>query len=295
MAGQFIYDFNCILDSRKRNFDIILQLGYTSSSVWSFLLPKYSKIVTNMDGLEWKRSKYSKRVQYFLKHAERWAVNASNRLVADSLGIQSYLKKKYNRKSIFIPYGANIFNDPDESVLEKYHLQKGKYYLAIARFEPENNIETIIKSYMKSGAEEPLIMIGSTQNKFGKYIISAYSNERIIFCGNLYDIHELNNLRYFSNMYFHGHSVGGTNPSLLEAMSSQALICAHQNEFNFSVLGDDALYFSDENELAACIKKSVSIKDRIKMISENMKKIETKYTWKNVIDEYENLMLESKQ
>ncbi|HYD91010.1 MAG TPA: DUF1972 domain-containing protein, partial [Flavobacterium sp.] len=91
--GQFIYDFNCIRDIRKRNFDIILQLGYTSSSIWSFMFPKKAIVITNMDGLEWKRSKYSAPVRQFLKFAERLAAISSDYLVADSLGIQSFLKK----------------------------------------------------------------------------------------------------------------------------------------------------------------------------------------------------------
>ena len=93
--GQFIYDYNCIMDSRKRNFDIILQLGYTSNSIWFFLLPKKPIIITNMDGLEWKRSKYSKPVQQFLRFAERLAVKSSDFLISDSLGIQKYIDSKY--------------------------------------------------------------------------------------------------------------------------------------------------------------------------------------------------------
>ena len=111
--GQFIYDFNCIMDSRKRDFDIILQLGYTSNSIWFFLLPKKPIIITNMDGLEWKRSKYSKPVQQFLKFAERLAVKSSNHLISDSLGIQTYLKEKYEVTSTYIPYGAKVFENPN--------------------------------------------------------------------------------------------------------------------------------------------------------------------------------------
>jgi hypothetical protein len=120
--GQFIYDLNCILDSRKRNYDIILQLGYTSSSVWSFLFPRKSLIVTNMDGLEWKRNKYSKLVQSFLKRAEKWAVLNSDALIADSKGIQQYLQNKYNKTSGFIAYGATIFLNPDEKKIRRFNL-----------------------------------------------------------------------------------------------------------------------------------------------------------------------------
>jgi glycosyltransferase involved in cell wall biosynthesis len=291
-AGQFIYDLNCILDSRKRNFDVILQLGYTSSSIWSFLFPKQAKIITNMDGLEWKRSKYAYPVQLFLKQVENWAIHASNRLISDSLGIQSYIKNKYKKESMFIAYGAAVFNTPDVTVLEKHLLKKHNYFLVVARFEPENNIETIIKGYLKSNAKEPLILIGSTQNKFGQYIKSTYKNLNIQFLETIYDIEQLNNLRYFSKLYFHGHSVGGTNPSLLEAMASQALICAHKNEFNQSVLNDDALYFSDENDIVKCINNEFTIELKNKIILKNINKIETLYSWKSIVDAYENLMIE---
>ena len=144
--GQFIYDFNCILDSRKRNFDVIYQLGYTSSSVWGFLLPSKACIVTNMDGLEWKRSKYGKMVQRFLKMAEKWAVKSSDFLVADSIGIQTYLKNKYNVSSTYFPYGTYLFEKPDNSALAVKDVKAFGYSMLIARMEPENNIEAIIKS-----------------------------------------------------------------------------------------------------------------------------------------------------
>jgi len=290
-AGQFIYDLNCILDSRNRNFDVILQLGYTSSSVWSFLFPRHSKIVTNMDGLEWKRSKYSRLVKMFLRHAEKWAINTSDSIVADSMGIQSYIKNYYQKNSVFIPYGATVFNTPDPKVIEKHELQKHNYFLLIARFEPENNIETIIKGYLKSSAKEPLVLIGSAQNKFGRYIKSTYNNPRIKFLGTIYDIDQLNNLRHYCKLYFHGHSVGGTNPSLLEAMASKSLICAHKNEFNQAVLNNDAVYFLDEDDITSIIEVQLNIEQREKNISKNLKKIETIYTWKSVFDSYENLML----
>src|ERR1044071_3148961 len=98
-AGQFIYDYNCFIDARKRNYDILLQLGYTSSSIWFRLWPKKSINVINMDGLEWKRSKYGKLTRKFLQAAERWAARKGDILIADSIGIQEYLQQKYKRSS----------------------------------------------------------------------------------------------------------------------------------------------------------------------------------------------------
>jgi hypothetical protein len=117
-AGQFIYDLNCILDARKRNFDIILQLGYTSSSVWGPLLPK-TIVTTNMDGFEWKRSKYSILVKVFLKYAEKLAIKYSKYWIADSLKMQDYLRQKYKISPVYIPYGADIFDTQDTAYLEQ--------------------------------------------------------------------------------------------------------------------------------------------------------------------------------
>ena len=157
-SGQFIYDLNCILDSRKRDFDIILQLGYTSSSVWNWLFPKNVPIVTNMDGLEWKRSKYNKPVQSFLKFAEKLAVLFSDQLIADSKGIQSYLKEKYNKDSVYIPYGANVFTSPNKTVLKEYNLTPFKYDMLIARLEPENSVEEILDGFTTSNVNRDFLV-----------------------------------------------------------------------------------------------------------------------------------------
>jgi hypothetical protein len=289
-AGQFIYDFNCIMDSRKRNFDIILQLGYTSSSIWHFLFPSRSVVVTNMDGLEWKRSKYSKPVQRFLKLAERWAALKSDALISDSLGIQSYLENKYNRKSAFIAYGATIFNSPDPAILSNFNLEPYKYSLLIARMEPENNIEPIIRGYLASQVREPLVIIGSGNNKFGAYLQDHYSNEVIRFAGSLYDLNGLNNLRHFSRFYFHGHSVGGTNPSLLEAMASDALIIANDNVFNKSVLGEQAFYFGSDDDIASILKKDLQKVDFSHFLHRNKEKIRTEYSWPHIIASLESYL-----
>lgn len=287
--GQFIYDYNCIADSRKRNFDVIIQLGYTSSSIWCFLLPKNALIITNMDGMEWKRSKYSFLVKQFLKLAEFLAVKSSHVLVADSKGIQTYLANKYQVKPCFIAYGAKPFYTTNSTILNKYELKPKQYYLLIARLEPENNIENIIKGYVKSNANEPLVIIGAL-NPYGLKLKAQYGHHNIIFTGSIYNLEELNNLRYFSKMYFHGHTVGGTNPSLLEAMASQAFICAHRNEFNQSILENDALYFENENDIAQIINTSQSDEFIKVTIANNLKRIEQLYTWPKIVSQYEQLL-----
>lgn len=293
-VGQFVYDLNCILDARKRHFDIILQLGYTSSSIWHFLMPKKSIIITNMDGLEWKRSKYNKITQKFLRYAEGLAVKNSDFLVSDSLGIQDYISSKYNKKSAFIAYGADLFENPEEHMLSAFNLISYQYDMLIARMEPENNVEMIIKGYLDSQSKRKLVIVGNYEaTTFGKSLYNKYgANNMILFIGSIYDIHLLNNMRYFSNLYFHGHSVGGTNPSLLEAMASNGLIVAHNNIFNRSILGDDAYYFSEENQISQYISHNKKEESSVCKIANNNEKIRKIYHWDTISYQYLQLFQE---
>lgn len=292
-AGQFIYDFNCILDSRKRNFDIILQLGYTSSTIWSRLFPrKKTLVVTNMDGLEWKRSQYNKAVQLFLKYAERWGVQYSHHLIADSRAIQRYLIDKYKKQSVFVPYGADLFHPEEgsEKVLTKMGLEPYQYDLLIARFEPENNLEMILESYAISGKKRLLVVGRHEANAFGKKMYRLYGNhDRIEFLGAVFDMKVLNILRYYSRLYFHGHSVGGTNPSLLEAIAANALVAAHDNVFNRDVLGNEAFYFSNLEDLNELLASDINKEDHKDWQVANRKKIEDCYNWEIITQKLEKL------
>jgi glycosyltransferase involved in cell wall biosynthesis len=295
-AGQFVYDLNCIRDSRQRNFDVLLQLGYTSSSVWNFLLPKETAIVTNMDGLEWKRSKYSAVVKRFLHVAEKLAVKSSDILIADSPAITDYLREKYKDEAVYIAYGAELFQNPDENRLKEMMLHPYSYGLLIARFEPENNIEMVVEGFLQQSEIQKLVLIGNHQNKFGTYMKGKYAtNSRIVFQAAVYDIALLNNLRHFSQVYFHGHSVGGTNPSLLEAMASSALICAHDNPFNKAVLQNGAFYFTNATQVSEAIEAALSTNKRNEILEMNKLRITAEFSWKSVIDKYEKLFLSTLQ
>lgn len=288
-AGQFFYDLNCILDSRKRKFDIILQLGYTSSSIWSVFFPSKSKIITNMDGLEWKRTKYSKLVQRFLLFAESLGVRKSDHLIADSIGIQDYLLKKYNAKSTYIPYGSNVATNFSEHFLSNYDVEPYKYSMLVARLEPENSIELILDGKCLSEDQDPFLVVGNHKTSYGSYLKEKYlQNNRIKFVGGVYDIDFLNSLRFYSKLYFHGHTVGGTNPSLLEAMGSGACICAHHNIFNKSILGDDALYFSNSSEVALYLNRGI-IENRELFVSNNTQKILKQFNWDSIVNQYEQI------
>ncbi|MHB0755914.1 DUF1972 domain-containing protein [Polaribacter sp. M15] len=286
-VGQFIYDLNCILDSRKKNLDIILQLGYTSSSIWSFLFPKKPLVITNMDGLEWKRTKYNFFVRQFLKYAERLAAKNSDFLVADSEGIKSYIDKKYNKNAKFIAYGSEVVSTINDNVLKKFGVEKQKYNMLIARMEPENNVETILDGVVLSNTKTPFLVVGNYDSTaFGKRIKEKFnSNKQIIFLGSIYNISELNSLRYFCNLYFHGHSVGGTNPSLLEAMGSSSLIIAHNNIFNKAVLKENAFYFFNSEDVSFYLNNK-SKQEELEKIDNNRVKIKNEYDINKINESY---------
>ncbi|MFM2227168.1 MAG: hypothetical protein RL664_511, partial [Bacteroidota bacterium] len=286
--GQFFYDLNCIRDARKRSFDIFLQLGYTSSSVWGFLFPKKTCIITNMDGLEWKRAKYGNAVKAFLKTAERWAVKQSHAMVSDSKGIQSYLQETYKKDSTFIAYGAHLYSPRFEvSLPTKYnYLKPFQYDLVITRFVADNNLEMILDGYLLSEQKHPLIMLGNSKNEYGVFLRSKYKNDSIIFEDPNFNINELNELRAFSRLYFHGHSAGGTNPSLIEAMASNALLCVHNNVFNKSVIEGNGFLFENANEVATLMNKSIQKKEYSTWIEANRALIAMKYSWQTISNSY---------
>lgn len=284
--GQFLYDYNCIMDARTRDFDVILQLGYTSSSVWFYLLPKKPVIITNMDGLEWKRSKYSPPVRQFLKFAERLAAMSSDYLIADSLGIQTSLKSRYRKESVYIAYGAHPFNSPDPSVLSKYNVEAGKYHMIMARFEPENNFDMVLRGISQSNNSHPILVVGNHTKKYGQFLKNKYSSYgKIRFVGGIYNLPDLNNLRYHSDLYFHGHSVGGTNPSLLEAMASQAFVVAHDNPFNKGILKDNSYYFSSWKDVKN-ILETIQKKDNLQKVQDNYQQIVNEFNWDKINGRY---------
>jgi glycosyltransferase involved in cell wall biosynthesis len=290
--GQFIYDFNCIIDARRRNFDVILMLGFTSSSAWGWFYPDQSTLIFNMDGLEWKRTKYSKPVQKFLLLAEKLAVRFSHYYIADSVVIQSYLKSKYAIASEHIPYGAEIHDNEDEQLLQEYGVKKHDYFILMARMAAENNIEMILDGFHASNSNKKFLVVGSVDNKTGRHLVQKFKNdERILFTGGIYNHpQKIHSLKIYSNMYFHGHSVGGTNPSLLEAMASRSLVVAHDNLFNRAVLQQDAYYFASPSEVREIIENTYRNGREMVMINNNLQKIKEQFSWENVIKKYEDFI-----
>lgn len=290
VPGQFIYDLNCILDTRKKNFDIILMLGYTSSSVWGWLYPNKSIVITNMDGLEWQRTKYSKPVRSFLKFAEKLAVKSSMFHIADSPVIKEYLDNKYKINSKYLAYGAGLSPVSDEKLLDEYGLVKYQYLLLMARLEPENNIEMILNGFCLTRSKFKFIVIGNTANGYGKHLVKRYKFEnRIVFLGAIFDEVKVQSITAFCKLYFHGHSVGGTNPSLLDAMAAKAPLAIHNNAFNSSIVKGNALHFSNSADVYNLINGN-QYPNKVH-VNNNYTTIVNEFKWNQIVDQYENYFL----
>ena len=290
-AAHFIYDFICLKDALKKEFDVIFEFGYQSVAISFVLLPiKKSVIVTNMDGLEWKRAKWSPYVKKLTKWFEKIASKKSTFLISDNKEIQDYIKQKYNKESVMIPYGADKVN-PTKELLTKYNVKIEEYFLLIARLEPENNIEMILDGFLISESPISFLVVGNTETSYGKYLQDKYIQGNIVFLGSVFNKEHLDSLRKFAKVYFHGHSVGGTNPALLEAMAAQAFIFAHNNVFNRDVLEDNAFYFNNSNEvqqLLNCLKDIE--KSKKEKISNNSIKIDNDYSHQNITNQYIDLI-----
>ena len=260
----------------------------------------------NPDGHEWKRGKWNAAIRQYWKISEKLMVKHADLLVCDSVNIENYIKedyKQYNPKTTFIAYGADTekskLNDNDTTLL-KWYKEKGikekEYYLFVGRFVPENNYETMITEFMKSNTKKDFVLITNVeQNKFYEQLKEKTGfgkDSRIKFVGTVYDQELLKKIRENAYGYFHGHEVGGTNPSLLEALATTDLNLLLDVGFNKEVAEDSALYFSKEEGMLANLIDNELKEDEIKELGNKARKrINSEYTWNKIVDKYEKLLL----
>jgi glycosyltransferase involved in cell wall biosynthesis len=294
-TGNFLYDLLCLRWAFRSGAAVVLMLGYTTSSVWFPLFRRgMRRMVTNMDGMEWQRSKWNPFVKRLARRFERMAVKHCPHLVSDHPLIRDYYLKTYGRESAYIPYGATVFERPDERVLQAFGLEKGRFSLVIARLEEGHHIEIIIDGYLRSGCGDPFFVIGNAGTRFGRKLRQRYAaNPQVRFLSRTYKMSVLNNLRHYCAWYFHGHNIGGTNPSLLEAMACGACIVAHDNGYNRHILGEQALYFKDAGDITRIVAGRLPGEaQRQAMAGGNQARIGAQYRWDSVVDAYERLFLD---
>lgn len=262
-------------------------------------------LLLNPDGHEWLRQKWNCFIRSYWKLSEMLMVKHSDYIICDSLNIEKYILnsyKKFNPKSYYIAYGAemrkSILADDSEKIISWYQkngLNKKEYYLIVGRFVPENNYETIIREYMKSNSKRNLVIITNTNEKFLDSLekkLHFKNDDRIKFVGTVYDQELLLKIRENAYAYFHGHEVGGTNPSLLESLASTDLNLVLDVEFNKEVAGDAALYWKkDLNNLKTLINsvESLSIEEIKKYGNKAKRIIKDKYNWNFICNKYKEL------
>ena len=249
----------------------------------------------HLDGLESKREKWRGTGARYYRWAERASVRWGDEVIADSQAIADHVKAEYGRDSVVIRYGADII-DPGSERIAELSLERQSYHLIVARFEPENHVLDAVSAYQMSTEGRPLVVVGSAPYSHG-YIdavrAAAQDDPRIMFTGGIYDQQLLDELYANARTYIHGHSVGGTNPSLLRAMGAGAPVLAYDVEFNREVTDGQAFFWASAPELTALFDQSAGdgLDARlIELATSGQARIATAYQWDTVADEYEVLI-----
>lgn len=286
------YDIVSLIRASRQS-DVILILGVSGCA----FLPIYrlfskKKLIINIDGLEHRRDKWNKWVRKFLKFSEKQAVKYGDVVVTDNKGITDYVLDEYGKSSCLIAYGGDqvikeVNEDQINNVLDKYKLEKEAYALGICRIEPENNVHLILEAF--ENAKKKIVFIGNWQkNEFGKQLASKYKDSDYVrITPAVYDLEVLNVLRSNCNLYLHGHSAGGTNPSLVEAMFFKKPIIAYDCIYNRETTENKARYFKSVGELESLISNPSS---EFKENAQNMSEIANRrYRWEIIARQYEQL------
>lgn len=295
-ASVLAYDSACLWDAR-RGYDLVYMLGY--GAAWACWWPRVFGVPVwiNVDGLEWARSKWSRAARTYLRCMEWVAARVATRLIADAEAIAQRFRQTYpgGAPCSFIPYGADLVQagEADPSLLAAWGVEPHRYMLVVARPEPENHILEIVRGYVQHGGEWPLVVVGDVSgNTPYQRQLKALASGQVRFVGGIYDPGQLKSLRVHAACYLHGHSVGGTNPSLLEALACGNWVIAHDNPYNREVARDAAEYFSTPEQLARSLDRVVSEGAAIQPERSRRAReiVATHYTWEGITDAYEALM-----
>ena len=290
-----LFDLRCLWRARKE-FDVVYMLGYGAAPFC--IIPRLwgTTVWLNVDGIEWARAKWNFIAKLYFKTMEWFSTWIPDRIIADAEGIRSHFmaRHRFTIPCSVIPYGAPLINTPPSvALLDEWDIEPGGYYLVVARIEPENHLREIIEGFVHSATTIPLIIVGNHSLGTG-YTgeLRACADARVRFVGGVYDKERLQALRYFALAYFHGHSVGGTNPSLLEALGCGNLIVAHDNPFNREVCGSLGFYFRDPSDIPKIIDKLENLPEddvtNLRMAARG--RVLEKYDWDKVAHDYMDLL-----
>ena len=291
--GTVLFDWKSTLHASMQK-GVILTLGYNTAIFGLLYRLKGMRNLFNMDGLEWQRDKWSVSERVWLYLNERVGCWLGNHLIADHPEIKKHLVTRVKPgKVTMIPYGADRIDNADNSLIEQYGLKAEGYSLVVARGEPENSILEMVTAFSSKTRNQKLVVLGKympDENEYHRSVLQAASNE-VIFLGAIYEQDVVKALRYFCRLYIHGHTVGGTNPSLVEALGAGSAVLAHDNKFNRWVGGPNACYFKDMEECSDQL--DILINDRKRLIAlkdASHKRFMEAFTWDKILLQYEQLL-----
>ncbi len=293
--GTIVFDWLSTLHASKRKIPV-LTLGY-NTAIFCFLYRlKGLKNIINMDGIEWHRGKWTFFERAWLYLNEKMGAWLGNHLIADHPEIKNHLAQFiFLDKITVIPYSADLLGSADITQLDQFALKPGKYAILIARPEPENSILEIVQAYSRQKRGMPLVILGDynpDSNDYQKEVLDAAGNE-ILFVGAIYHQPQVQALRFFARFYIHGHTVGGTNPSLVEALGAGSPVLAHDNKFNRWVAGEGSLYFSTGTKCEAKISELIENDKLVSaMKAASIKQYTQNFTADKVHGTYEQLLME---
>lgn len=250
-------------------------------------------VAVHVDGLEWKRAKWSGAGRRYYTAVEKLAVKWADALIADASGIADYYAGKFDAATELLTYGSPILRDAATDRLAELGIEPGKFHLVVARFEPENHVDMIVKGYSQSAAEYPLVVVGSAPYSAaytGSIEAIASTDPRIHLLGGVWDQEQLDQLYSHALTYAHGHSVGGTNPSLLRAMGGGTPVLAFDVEFNREVLGEHGLYFGTADDFQERIDHAEHHASQLLVLGQRLqRRAELNYNWDDVAEGYDDL------
>lgn len=236
-----------ILHAAVRRYDVACVLDPGNAPLTLPLVLRRMPFAIHTDGLGWQRTKWNALQRRYYRWSEWASARIANALVCDSVAMQDYYLRTYRAGSAFIPYGGAAGDPPDDAAPGRFGLEAGRYHLVVARLEPENNVDLVIREYKSSKARFPLVYVGGAkyESKYSRRIF-AETDERVKCVGPVYETAILNGLYKHCRTYLHGHEVGGTNPSLLRAMAAGAACVPIDVVFHREVLGQDGPFFTKE-------------------------------------------------
>jgi len=287
-AGTLAYDLASLWRARGR-FEVVLLLGYGAGGFLWLARGGGTRVWVAMDGREWRRRKWGLLARTWLRAMERLTLRQADRLVFDSAAVCAEVSgaAPQGERVAVLEYGAHLDLVADPTVLAALGLAPHRYYLLVARIEPENHVLEIVRAHAHADLARELVVVGDVE-RAGAYgrLCRAAGARTARFLGALYEPLHLHTLRAHAWAILHGHSVGGTNPSLLEGMAAATPVLAHDNAYNREVLGEDGAWFASEDELVARLGAcEARAEEQRRATGERLRaRVRARYTWERIVD-----------